>query len=207
MKICTKFNEGDWVIGNDKADEKYAVTRKGVIGQVMSNDLWCVFNEMINIEVKIKGKLKKYTVDPDCFDLYIPREGKILIIVDEKDPNKIIARDLITKKTAEAKCNPKDEWDFAKGAKLALERLYPEKAKEKKEDEPKYWSGKMVCVWNDGEDYFFTVGKVYTVVNGVLYDNYPNPPYMNGIKSIEHLNKVAKGWYKFIEYKGEAPHA
>lgn len=73
-------------------------------------------------------------------------EGKILIMVDEKDPNKVIARDLITKKTAEAKCNPKDEWDFAKGAKLALERLYLEK---KEEEKPKYWSGKVVCIYTN----------------------------------------------------------
>lgn len=125
--------------------------------------------------------------------------GKILIMVDEKDPNKIIARDLLTNKTAEAKRNPKDEWDFAKGAKLALERLMePEK--------PKYWTGKVVCVKNKLSSHFFTEGKVYKIVNGSLLDNDndPNDPYLSCIENLRDLYIRASSAHEFIEYKGGA---
>ena len=133
-------------------------------------------------------------------------EGKILIMVDEKDNNKIIARDLITNKTAEAKCNPKDEWDFNKGAKLALERLTePEK--------PKGWTGKVVCVAINNNCFgrgntLFTVGKVYTVQDGDIYDG---KTVYTGIRPIRDVNDLINGrnnycpaYCKFIEYKGGA---
>lgn len=125
--------------------------------------------------------------------------GKILIMVDEKDHDKIIARDLLTNKTAEAKRNPEDKWDFNKGAKLALEKLTePEK--------PKYWTGKVVCVKNKSSSHFFTVGKVYKVVNGSLLDNDndPNDPYISRIENFRDLYIRVIGSHEFIEYKGGA---
>lgn len=48
---------------------------------------------------------------------------KIIITVDKTDPRKVIAKDLDSGKTAEAKCSPEDEFDFYVGAKLAFRRL------------------------------------------------------------------------------------
>lgn len=142
-----------------------------------------------------------FVVLEDELELVAPdNTGKILIMVDEKDPDKIIARDLITNKTAEAKRNPKDDWDFAKGAKLALERLTePEK--------PKYWTGKVVCIKTNGflGNVSFTVGQVYKVDNGLLYDNLDDRWFSNNeIKSFEELNGKIGTAAEFIEYKGGA---
>jgi len=129
-------------------------------------------------------------------------EGKILIMVDEKDNNKIIARDLLTNKTVEAKCNPKDEWDFNKGAKLALERLT-------ELEKPKGWTGKVVLVKAEYDTIYFTLGKVYKVENGYIIDDTQTP--YNGyyiITSVDALNKYANSCMpcnrEFIEYKGGA---
>lgn len=132
-------------------------------------------------------------------------EGKILIQVDEKDQNKIIAKNLITGETAEAHCSPADEFDFEAGARLALKRL----------TKKKYWTGKVICIeTNDIQSRFFTIGKGYQVDNGKLIDNIG--PWHDGIMapidSVQHLNEMQDArkkfpynvWAKFIEYKGGA---
>ena len=139
-------------------------------------------------------------------------EGKILIMVDKEDNNKIIARDLITGKTSEAKRNPKDKWDFNKGAKLALERLTePEK--------PKGWTGKVVCVCNNVGDKYdcfhnddFVVGKVYTVKDGYIISEqrieYTGIALIVSPKQLSWTDEspIFDCPYrcKFIEYKGGA---
>ena len=125
-------------------------------------------------------------------------------MVDEKDPDKIIARDLITGEKAETKKHPKDEWNFAKGAAIALERLL---GTEKKEEKPKYWSGKIICVKDEHVlfDPAFIVGKVYTVSDGCIMDEdgYRKWPYHVKFQDFNEINKVFD-LYEFIEYKGGA---
>lgn len=197
--MSCKFKIGDLVIGNDLANKLYEVTKKGWIGRVeiIENfefpEGWP--REYLYV-TSMNDPSKHYTVRASAFDLYEPHDGKILIMVDEKDPNKIIARDLITNKTAEAKRNPKDDWDFAKGAKLALERLTePEK--------PKGWTGKVVYI-GPHDTILFKVGKVYNVINGLLHDETPEPwCTYERIKSFEDLKH--RIWSAdFIEYKGGA---
>ena len=90
-------------------------------------------------------------------------ENKIVITSDGVetrarlyDGNKII-------KTTTAKCSPDDKFSFETGAKIAFERLidYAEK-------EPKYFNGKVVCVYGE---LGFTVGKIYEFVNGQCLDD------------------------------------
>ena len=158
---------------------------------------------------------KVYGVSVDGFKKVEPpkHQGKILIMVDEKDNNKIIARDLLINKTSEAKCNQKDKWDFNKGAKLALERLT-------ESEKPKGWTGKVVCVCNNVDSKYhafhnldFVAGKVYAVKDGYIISEQHR--VYNGItliKSPEQLSwtdkssPVNKCPYrcKFIEYKGGA---
>ena len=90
-------------------------------------------------------------------------ENKIVII---SDGEKALARLYDGKKvikTAIAKCSPDDNFSFETGAKIAFERLidYAEK-------EPKYFNGKVVCVY---EELGFTVGKIYEFVNGQCLDD------------------------------------
>ena len=114
-----------------------------------------------------------YGVEHSCFvfaekELEPVNEKKIVITLDG---NKTLARfydDNKVIKSAVAKCSPEDEFDFETGARIAFDRLVGEKPVEEK---PKYYNGKVVCV---GTPYphFFTVGKIYTVSDGVLrYDD------------------------------------
>ncbi len=70
--------------------------------------------------------------------------GKILIMRDKKDPMRVIARDLGTNKTAEARCNPQDEFKFETGARLALDRLFGTEPTEKKDPPVKFKVGDVV---------------------------------------------------------------
>jgi hypothetical protein len=63
---------------------------------------------------------------------------------DKKDPMRIIARDLGTNKTAEARCNPRDAFKFETGARLALDRLFGTETTEKKEPLAKFKVGDVV---------------------------------------------------------------
>lgn len=72
-------------------------------------------------------------------------------------------------KTAEARCNPKDTYSRAEGAKVAVERLFEKKRKEdkSKESKPKVGDKFVVtgnCPW--GSDlHHFRIGEIITLVN------------------------------------------
>ena len=78
----------------------------------------------------------------------VEHSGKILIMRDKKDPMRVIARDLGTNKTAEARCNPQDEFKFETGARLALDRLFGTETTEKKDPPAKFKVGDVV-IGND----------------------------------------------------------
>lgn len=140
------------------------------------------------------GKKHNFVFPENYLELVEHHEGKVLIMVDKDNANKVVARDLVTGKTAEAKRNPKDEWDFEKGAKLAFQRLFDE--------EEKYYTGKVVCVEvSIRTPMFFTKGKVYSINNGILKRD-SGTTYANNIKTIDDLNKLNGHYCKFIEYKG-----
>lgn len=64
---------------------------------------------------------------------------------------------------------------------------------------PTYYTGKVVCVDRESFLTHWTIGKVYVVVNGTIYDDDHEP--RTNIESIEDLNNHNM---KFIEYKGGA---
>lgn len=72
-------------------------------------------------------------------------------------------------KTAEARCNPKDTYSRAEGARVAVERLFEKKRKEDKpkESKPKVGDKFVVtgnCPW--GSDlHHFRIGEIITLVN------------------------------------------
>lgn len=85
---------------------------------------------------KFVGKIctiKEVKIEKDRAGYYMKEVGYIwdergLAPVNEKiviyrDDNKVIAKNLATGETAEAKCNPQDAFDFTTGARLAFDRL------------------------------------------------------------------------------------
>lgn len=76
---------------------------------------------------------------------------------------------------------------------VVLEGYTPEPEK------PKYYNGKVVCVEGGC---FHTVGKVYEVKDGVLFDDSSTPYNGVRVESLEQLNADVAP--KFIEFKGEA---
>jgi hypothetical protein len=105
------------------------------------------------------------------------QKDKIVITQDGKTTTATLYRENGTKEVATAKCSPEDTFDFNVGAKLAMERLM-EKVEPKKAEppKPKYYNGKVVCVKSGYK--WWTVGKVYEVVDGYITANdgcrYPN---------------------------------
>ena len=68
-------------------------------------------------------------------------------------------------KTAEARCNPKDAYSRAEGARVAVERLFEKKRKEDKPKKSKPKVGDKSVVVSNPSHYCSSVGKIVT-----LYD-------------------------------------
>lgn len=69
-------------------------------------------------------------------------------------------------KTAEARCNPKDTYSRAEGARVAVDRLFEKKRKEDKpkESKPKMWD-KFVVTKKDGKyGHLFNTGEIVTLI-------------------------------------------
>lgn len=69
-------------------------------------------------------------------------------------------------KTAEARCNPKDTYSRAEGARVAVERLFEKKRKEEKpkESRPKVGDKFVVTVKGGRFDHGFGIGDIVTLV-------------------------------------------
>ena len=70
-------------------------------------------------------------------------------------------------KTAEARCNPKDTYSRADGARVAVERLFEKKRKEDKpkESKPKFGDKFVVTVKGGKFDHGFGIGDIVTLIN------------------------------------------
>lgn len=112
-----------------------------------------------------------YLLDCSCTwnwgeDELAPMSNEKIVITT--DGTETLARRYVDGKVidrAVAKCSPDDKFDFLIGAMLAFDRL----VEEKKPEEPKYYSGKVVCVSAKGEG--FTIGKIYKFIDGLIIDN------------------------------------
>ena len=69
-------------------------------------------------------------------------------------------------KTAEARCNPKDTYSRAEGARVAVERLFEKKRKEDKPkvSKPKMWDKFVVTVNNGKSGHCFNIGEIVTLI-------------------------------------------
>lgn len=65
-------------------------------------------------------------------------------------------------KTAEARCNPKNTYSRAEGARIAVERLFDKKRKEDKPKESKPKPGDKFVVVGDLSNHKFPIGEIVT---------------------------------------------
>ena len=105
-----------------------------------------------------------------------------------------IGKEIIAKATA--KCHPVDQFSYDEGARIAFERLQGRDpfASSGAEIKHKYYNGKVVCIKSGYP--WWTVGKVYNVVDGVITaddnDKYPKwgAPYVDA-EDIRHVGCCA----------------
>lgn len=90
--------------------------------------------------------------EPACAEKIVITTDGVTTIARKYDGKKLV-------KEAKAVCSKDDTFNFDVGAKLAMERLM-------KEDKPKLYSGKVVCVDNKGNELCYTKGKIYEFKDG-----------------------------------------
>ena len=116
-----------------------------------------------------------------------------------QEGRKVIAFDTQTGKTGVARCHPDDKFDFYYGAGLAIERLTGYKPEAELavtcKPKPKLYNGKVVCVENYS---CFTVGKVYTIKDGILRNDIGDD--FDSIESVDWLNSHFNS--QFIKFVG-----
>lgn len=98
-------------------------------------------------------------------------------------------------KEAKAVCSKDDTFNFDVGAKLAMERLM-------KEDKPKLYNGKVVCVSSGIYSMGYTKGKIYQFENGSVVDDdgTTRPILCEPIACFEDLEKKYPGaWLEVAE--------
>lgn len=93
-------------------------------------------------------------------------QKKIIITVDGRTTKARFYNGKKLIKEASTRCHPDDEFDFATGAKIAFNRLVGKE--EKTKDKP--YNGKIVCVKQGSCQ--FKKGKIYTVMDGILLDEF-----------------------------------
>lgn len=105
-------------------------------------------------------------------------------------------------KEASAKRYHKDKHDPAMAARALIGKMFP--GAEKKEEPPKYFTGRVVCV-ECPKEIELTVGKVYEVKDGAMRSDgflfCESGWVLRGIESVENLNSRFKKGVKFIEFK------
>ena len=158
---------------------------------------------------KTELQLIEELLEPVC-------DARILITTDGKVTLARLYEDGEVKKSARAECSPDDTFDFSLGAKLAFERLTKTTPAERDKHqwvtnkdvglveepaEPKYYSGKVVCVEKKGECFAYTVGKIYEFKDGLVkIDNGRELPAYK-IKSLDEWDDQLGDIAKFIEIK------
>ena len=124
---------------------------------------------------------------------FLGEQEKIVIY---RDGRKVIALDKRTGEKAEARCNPSDTFDFNIGARIAFDRLIPNK--EDAPLEPKAFTGK--AVFKGAKAYYdidFTIGKIYSFSDGKVKDD---DGYLRHIWPIGTTNELSEyGFLPIVE--------
>lgn len=105
-----------------------------------------------------------------AFDHAEPEESDVTVELHfcGRETSAMLVKGADIVKTAVARCHSADEYDRGEGAKIAVNRLFAP-------EPPQYYNGKVVCI--ETGFYWWPVGKVYNVVDGVITaddgDKYP----------------------------------
>ena len=126
--MANKFKVGDIVVGNKRANNRYAITQTGSklkVTKVHSDGSFegkMISNPPFNYHVGVIFGVGTEGLNPDYFDL-VTEGDKIVITTDGVTTTaKMYCGKEVIKK-AEAKCAPGDKFDFEFGARLAMDRL------------------------------------------------------------------------------------
>lgn len=150
----------------------------------------------------------RYIVHPDDWTIeggvyckvksLVPHTEKIVITNDGKTTTATLYDNDTKVKSASAKCSPDDKFDFAIGAAIAMDRLYPEKSEPKEEATPKYLDCKFVLTDLTGHmGMYFTEDKVYTMVGGRVENDCGTLwPYNPAISDVDDLRAYFDGTRK-----------
>lgn len=152
-----KFKVGDIVKPNDKSVGRLPITYKGNMLEgvvVISEDDWF----SVKITKMAKGERcyegRTFTiVSPECFDLITPKR-ELRVTADGTTTHAVLKEDGKVVKRARADCDPRDEYNFETGARLATDRVFG-KETEKKEPTYKFNIGDPVVVKNKNEAFPF----------------------------------------------------
>lgn len=170
-----KFKVGDVVKPNKKADSLYRITnrahmKEGVVIEVSPHGALKV---RITKWVKNADSIDTYWVlNPACFDL-VRRGGvqtELHITGDGKTVHAVLKENGKVVKRAKASCDPRDEYNFETGARLAIDRVFGKEA-EKKEPTYKFNIGDHVVVTDKNEafPYFKDFVKQYDEDTQLLF--------------------------------------
>jgi hypothetical protein len=200
-KPC-KFKVGDKIIGNENANRRYGVTREGWIGEVTEilsePEKGGGCDEGLTVTFVAKGKDGvHYWLSDDAFDLYEEPEEETVIHCNLEENARIIA--MIMDFDAEGKVFDWYEQHIQQLSDWCEQQL---RAHFKAEpEEPKYLTGKLVCTYSDYG--IWTVGKVYPVVDGTIYDNKGAPRFK--VESADQLTRRLSdpegGEVRFVDLK------
>ena len=171
----SKFKVGDKIIGNNAADHKYVITRKGYIGTVS--------RIISDNEVRLESG---FYVDPKCFELAKSEAAETyelhITCNDGKTTNAVYKVNGKIEKRTEAVCAPSDTFNFNTGAELAINRvLYgtdynpkdvafkPTQPIAPQEDKAKYAVGQKVKVIGNCCCHGYSRGTILTLVRSVNF--------------------------------------
>ena len=132
---------------------------------------------------------------------------KIIIMIDKDDPMKVVATDLLTRKTGISRCHPDDAFDFHMGAWFALNRLvFSEdnaelQPEEQREPKCKFKVGDIIIGNEKANKYGVTrqgwVGRVIRVFDKPISGRGVDIGVDRWFEA-ENVNTDAKGTFKFV---------
>ena len=128
--MANKFKVGDKVVGNDKANLNYALTRKGWVGEVV----YVIDDDYV--AVRSEYSTNKFVVNSICFDLLERKrehesEQKIVITTDGKRTTAVLYDGKKRINEVSVVYEGNGAFDFVTGAKVACEQLSEEKEPER----------------------------------------------------------------------------
>lgn len=195
-----KFKVGDRVRAINKVDGVDLIGKCGTVVSV-NDGFWSArlgveFDEPFPYGHDCNGRGKSGYCRFGCVcDFELIQNQKIVITTDGRETLARLYEGGKVIKSATAKCHPDDAFDFMVGATVAFNRIITPA-----EEEPKYFTGKAVCVKSDRSS--LIVGKIYDFSenNGCGKSErcqiLPKP-----FQSVDEINRAFGERCKFLEIK------